>query len=371
MTQAGSSTTVTWTDGTGVTYDANPHGATASWASTGADERRLSLPRHLRRHLRHHLRTDEHGPVRRRQLPGVGQLRLADANHAASSNTANFTINPANLILVKSVALQPSSNLATDNDFTRFANAMDSIAAGGTVEINGTLDWSEAHALASWQATGEAFAMPHLDGVTVDAVSPGSGIHGPGDNPTLSGEGPFYFDGLGTDKSWNISALQISNFDTAFFYSPEVDVTSYSGTHITNNTITVPSANPGAENGGIILGPSANQTVQGNTISITGNGGASSSSFGIDSFHVRRPSRLEQLAHRQQRHHRDHPRRQREGHRHRRELRLDRFEHQRHQQHLQRQHGLPGQQPAGGVRHHVAEQHHRSGRLHRRHHPQG
>ena len=283
--QVGSTATVTWTDGTSTTFNGNPHGATASWASTGTDGGSGSLPVTYVG-----ISGTTYGPTSAAPI-STGHYQASasfagDTNHTGSSNTANFTINAASLslVVVNSVAIQPSTNLATDNDFTRFVNAFASVAAGGTVQINGTLDWSESHALASWQATGEAYALPHLDGITVDAGTAGSGVHGPGDDPTVSGEGPFYFDGLGTDKGWNITGLTISNFDTAIFYSPEADVTSYAGTHLINNTISVPSANPGAQNGGIILGPSANQTVQGNTINIAGNGGATSASFGIDAF---------------------------------------------------------------------------------------
>ena len=290
VNQVGSESTVTlaseFVNGL-VTFDGSPHGASAIWTSTGTD--------------------GEHGPLAVTYTGILGtaygptitppansghyeaSANFADANHTSSSNTADFTINRVSAtstetFVVTSVALQPSANLALDNDFTRFANAFADIRAGDTVQINGTLDWNEPNALASWKATGEAFAMPHLDGITVDAASPGDGVNGPGDDPSFSGEGPFYFDGLGTDKGWNITGLTISNFDTAFFYSPESDVTDYSGTHLTNNTITVPNANPGAQNGGILLGPSPNQTIQGNTIDITGNGGATAASFGISSF---------------------------------------------------------------------------------------
>ena len=182
-------------------------------------------------------------------------------------------------------------NLTLDNDFTRFANAFADIRAGDTVVIHGTLDWSESHALASWAATDYAYALPHFDNITVNAASPGDGITGPGDllkdaaNADVSGEGPFHFDGAGTDRGWNITGLTISNFDTAFFYSPETDVQGYAGTHLVDNVINVPSDNADlGQNGGILLGPGANQTIQGNQINLAGNGGAANASFGISSF---------------------------------------------------------------------------------------
>jgi hypothetical protein len=182
------------------------------------------------------------------------------------------------IITISHVAAPTPAN----NDFTAFANGLATAHTGDTVQINGTLNWSEPDAFTSWASTGFAFAMPHVDGVTLEPMNPGDGITGPGTEG--GGAGPIYFDGLGTDKAWNITGLTIKNFDIAVFYSPEIDITSYAGTHITNNVITVPNAGPGSQNGGIILGPSANQTVQGNMITITGNGGASNASFGIDAF---------------------------------------------------------------------------------------
>ena len=288
IAQVGSTALVSWIDGASASYNGSPHVAAASWISSGPD--------------------GEHGPLTVTYVgingTAYGPTSAAptnsgnyeasasfagDTNHTASSGVRDFAINRVSATSTEtfnifSVAKQPSANLPIDNDFTRFANAFADIRAGDTVQIHGTLDWSEANALASWKATGEAYALPHVNGITATAASPGDGVHGPGDDPTLSGEGPFYFDGLGTDQSWNITGLTISNFDTAFFYSPETNVTDYAGTHLTNNTITVPSANPGAQNGGILLGPSPNQTVQGNTINVTAGGGASSASFGISSF---------------------------------------------------------------------------------------
>ena len=272
-----------------VTYDGHVHGATASWASTGTDGAGGSLTVTYVG-----IYGTAYGPTTAAPT-NSGQYEASatfagDTNHTGSSNTADFTINRVSAtstetFVVPSVALQPSANLALDNDFTRFADAFADIRAGDTVEIDGTLDWSEPNALASWKATGEAFAMPHLNGITVEAANPLDGIQGPGDDPTISGEGPFYFDGLGADKSWNITGLTISDFDTAIFYSPTTDVTSYSGTHITDNLIFVPNAaTTTSPVGGILLGPSPNQTIQGNEINIVANGGASTSSFGISSF---------------------------------------------------------------------------------------
>jgi hypothetical protein len=288
ISRVGSTTSVMWIDGTSTTYSASPHAAIATWTSTGADGEHGPLLVTYAGIL-----GTAYGPTTVAPINSGNYQALAsfagDVNHTGSSSFADFTINRVSptsteTFDIDSVALQPSIDLALDNDFTRFVNAFADIRAGDTVVIHGTLDWSEPNALASWKATGEAYALPHVDGITVDAASLGDGVHGPGDDPSLSGEGPFYFDGLGTDKGWNITGLTISNFDTAFFYAPEADVTSYADTHLTNNTIIVPNANSGAQNGGILLGPSPNQTVQGNTIDITGNGGATAASFGISSF---------------------------------------------------------------------------------------
>jgi hypothetical protein len=281
--------------GGSVIYDGSPHGATANWASNGNDGLGGSLSVTYVG-----IGVTKYGPTTTAPT-NSGQYAASasfagDVNHTRSSNVADFTINRVSATStetfdVASVALQPSANLAFDNDFTRFTNAFADIRAGDTVVIHGTLDWSETHALASWAATGYAFAMPHVDNVAVEPASPGDGIAGPGDllqdagGADLSGEGPFYFDGLGSDRGWNITGLTISNFDTAFFYAPESDVQGYAGTHLVDNVINVPSDNADlGENGGILLGPGANQTIQGNKINLAGNGGASNRSFGILSF---------------------------------------------------------------------------------------
>jgi hypothetical protein len=222
------------------------------------------------------------------------QARAFDVAGNVRSIAYSWTIDlsaPTETIDVVSVALEPSVDLSLDNDFTRFANAFANVRAGDVIQIHGTLDWSETHALASWAATDYAFALPHVDDVTVNAASPGDGVTGPSDilkdaaNADLSGEGPFYFDGLGTDRGWNITGLTISNFDTAFFYSPETDLQGYAGTHLIDNVIDVPSDNADlGQNGAILLGPGANQSIQGNKIYLAGVGGATNSSFGISSF---------------------------------------------------------------------------------------
>jgi YDG domain/Bacterial Ig-like domain (group 3) len=289
ITQVGSTVSVAWTDGPSATYNGSPHAAAASWTSTGVDGTTAS-----RVVTYVGIAGTAYGPTTTAPTNSgsyeASAIFAGDVNHTGSSSSADFTINrvsPTSVetFIVPSVALQPSANLALDNDFTRFADAFADIRAGDTIQIAGTLDWSESHALASWQATGEAFAMPHLAGITLGAAAPGNGIHGPGDDPTISGEGPIYFDGLGADKGWDLTGLTISNFDTAIFFSPETDVTDYSGTHVIDNTINVPSnpGDPGA-NGGILLGPSPNQTIQGNQINLAGNGSAGTASFGITSF---------------------------------------------------------------------------------------
>ncbi|WP_193789024.1 hypothetical protein, partial [Zavarzinella formosa] len=171
----------------------------------------------------------------------------------------------------------------SNNDFTVFKNALNGASAGDTIKINGTLNWSEPNSFTSWATTGFHYILPHIDNITLTGLNAsGDGITGPGTEG--GGASPIHFDGLGTDKNWNITGLTIKNFDVAISYAPDADFTSYAGTHITNNVITVPNAGPASQNGGIILGPSANQTVQGNQISISGHGGASSSSFGINAF---------------------------------------------------------------------------------------
>ena len=85
------------------------------------------------------------------------------------------------------------SPTATDNDYTRIANAISSVSTGTTVHLKGSFDWTESNAAASWAKGNDAnsgtsadnysvLVPPSANNVTVTADSLGDAtIQGPGD----------------------------------------------------------------------------------------------------------------------------------------------------------------------------------------------
>ncbi|MBW8884330.1 MAG: hypothetical protein JF612_06030, partial [Planctomycetia bacterium] len=141
---------------------------------------------------------------------------------------------------------------ATDNDYTRLANALAAATDGVTIHLQGTFDWTEANAAASWAKGNDGLmgttatdndnyeleVPAGLDGVTLTAASLGAAtIKGPGDLPAVNLEGVLVFD-QGPNINWTVSNLVLNNFDLGigFFASGSHD---FDGTHVTNNHIIV------------------------------------------------------------------------------------------------------------------------------------
>jgi hypothetical protein len=188
-----------------------------------------------------------------------------------------------------------SSNLTTDNDYTRLASAVGGLSSGDTLNLHGTFDWTESHAAASWALGNNGvndganyvddygLRIPSgLDNLTITAPSLGAAtIMGPGDVGSVDLEGVFYFDGIGgTNQNTTISNLQIYNFDTSIYMvAGSGAANSFNGTQILNNHIIVPADANAVDfpadvspNVGIQLGFGQNQLVQGNTVDLAGNG---------------------------------------------------------------------------------------------------
>ncbi|MGI8436352.1 MAG: Calx-beta domain-containing protein [Chthoniobacterales bacterium] len=174
---------------------------------------------------------------------------------------------------------------ATDNDYTRINNAVQTIASNGTITLNGNFNWTEPNAAASWAAGSDgtpgtlddySILVPDgLSGVTFTASSLGAAsIQGPGDIPTFDLEGVFFFDG-GTNTNWTISNIRFLDFDLTIgvFYEP-AGTNNFSGTHIVNNYIrmAVDTAGDPSQNLGILYSFGVNQLISGNTIDIPGDG---------------------------------------------------------------------------------------------------
>ncbi|MDB5336673.1 MAG: hypothetical protein JWN70_2292 [Planctomycetaceae bacterium] len=189
-----------------------------------------------------------------------------------------------------------TSPTATDNDYTRLATIMDNVANGDTVILNGTFDWSEANAAASWALGNDGVAggfddyslyVPtNVNDVTWTTTSLGAArIQGPGDLAAANLEGVFVFDGT-DNQGWTISNLEIFDFDLSIgmFFGGGPD--EYAGTTLTNNHIRVPAdlnttVAPGDvnQNIGIHFSFGTNQTISNNIIDMDGSGASDGANF--------------------------------------------------------------------------------------------
>lgn len=218
---------------------------------------------------------------------------------APAAVAADVTVTPA------------SSPSVSDNDYTRLNDAIQAAADGDTITLDGTFDWTEANAAASWALGSDgvggsvddySVSVPAgLDHVTLTAANLGDAtIQGPGDLPAANLEGVLVFRGgdnfLDNDnQGWTISNIRFEDFDLALaFFSGPGGADAFNGTHLTNNYIrlandlnaTVAPADPN-QNIGIHFSFGADQVISGNTIEIPGDGisGASNlaSSVGMQS----------------------------------------------------------------------------------------
>ncbi|HKB05407.1 MAG TPA: right-handed parallel beta-helix repeat-containing protein, partial [Gemmataceae bacterium] len=188
------------------------------------------------------------------------------------------------------VPAQTAGFTATNNNYRRLVNVIELLRNGQTATLNGTFDWTEANAAASWAlgndgvtATADDYSLAvpaNLNGVTLTAAALGSArIQGPGDLAAVNLEGFLSFDG-GDNQNWTISNLEIFDFDLGigmFFGAGGTD--AFNNTKILNNHIRVPAdlnitvapvdVN---QNIGIHFSFGTNQTIQNNQIDMAGNG---------------------------------------------------------------------------------------------------
>jgi uncharacterized repeat protein (TIGR01451 family) len=197
--------------------------------------------------------------------------------------------------IVQSVAASGDAPTPADNDFTRINDAVQAAADGAVIELQGTFDWTETNAAASWAlgsdgvaATGDEFflAVPPLDDLTITAASLGDAvIQGPGDLPDVDLEGVFDFTSSGGGGNYlnlTISNLTILDFDLPIgMFHGGGAITAFSGTTVTNNYILMPADLPGNfslavgepfQNIGIHYSFGDNQTISDNVIEIPGDG---------------------------------------------------------------------------------------------------
>ncbi|HXI24418.1 MAG TPA: Ig-like domain repeat protein [Pyrinomonadaceae bacterium] len=194
-------------------------------------------------------------------------------------------------------AITPSG---ADNDYTRINNAIQAALPGQTITLNGTFNWTEANAAASWAlgsdgvaSTGDDYEIlvpANLNNVTLTANNLGDAtIQGPGDLAGVNLESVFVFDG-GDNQNWTISKLNIFDFDLSIgMFSGAGGSDAFNNTHITNNHIriardlnaTVAPADVN-QNIGIHYSFGTNIVINGNTIEIQGDGISNGSNFATD-----------------------------------------------------------------------------------------
>src|SRR6056297_2559369 len=153
---------------------------------------------------------------------------------------------------------------------------------GDVLELQGTFDWSEPNAVASWDAGGWWSLWPQgVNRVTIRPASPNAAtISGPGDLPQFDLEGVFA--AVGENTGWEVSGLRFENIDNAigmFFFgggfSPP-GVNQFDGTRILNNHIVLPqdldATGEALQNIAIQFSFGDDQLIAGNTIEIPGDG---------------------------------------------------------------------------------------------------
>ena len=184
--------------------------------------------------------------------------------------------------VIRSVAETGDLPSATDNDYTRINNAIQTALADDVLELQGTFDWSEPNAIASWDA-GEWWSLwpQGVNRVTIRPSSPGAAtISGPGDLPQFDLEGVF--GAVGENTGWEVSGLRFENIDNAigmFFFGGGFSPpgrNQFDDTRIVDNHIVMPhdldAPGEALQNIAIHYSRGENQLIAGNIIEIPGDG---------------------------------------------------------------------------------------------------
>ncbi|MBK8205281.1 MAG: tandem-95 repeat protein [Planctomycetes bacterium] len=209
-------------------------------------------------------------------------------------------------LLVQSFAITGGTPDAFDNDYTRINNAIQMTLVGVTlIELEGTFDWTEPFAAASWQLGSDGITTAYpgdvngdlrpdenddytilvplgAEGVTLTSVT-GLGsarVQGPGDVPTLYWESFITFwsadvPAAADNRNWTISELELFDFDwTIGMFFGTNGSNAYDGTLIDNNHIRMATDDrtDGFHNIGIHYAFGVNQTISNNLIQIPGDG---------------------------------------------------------------------------------------------------
>ncbi|GAB4195294.1 MAG: hypothetical protein Tsb002_27680 [Wenzhouxiangellaceae bacterium] len=213
----------------------------------------------------------------------------ADNDFDPVNNTATVRL----LGVIESIGLSGDFATATDNDYTRINNVLQSAQAGDQIILAGLFDWTESNAFDSWSRGSDDIADTDDDfsillpagagSFTLTAQSFGDAtIRGPGDLPGFDLEG-FLVVSSNDNANIEISNLIIENFDLGigfFFVGGGVNV--YDNTRILNNRIRVATdiagstaAGEGFQNIGLHFSFGDNQLIANNIIEIPGDGESS------------------------------------------------------------------------------------------------
>ncbi len=244
----------------------------------------------MNRELNRNLRVPS-GPLvglRRRALLTLAVLLIGVALVSVSRPTKSAAFGSG--FIVQAFSITGGTPTPTDNDYTRINDAVQAASGGTLIELQGTFNWTEPNAAASWAngsdgvaSTSDDFSItvpPNLSSLTLTAASLGAAaIEGPGDLASVNLEAFLIFDG-GPNQNCTISNLRIRNFDLSIaMFNGAGGVSAFDGTVITNNYILVPADLNATvapadvnQNIGIHFSFGVNQTISNNTIEIAGNG---------------------------------------------------------------------------------------------------
>jgi len=225
------------------------------------------------------------------QSTATGLARVtATLDHASATTTVLFT--DTGVVPVRSVGATGDTPDAFDNDYTRINDVIQAVGDGVSVELEGTFDWTEPFADASWRKGSDGTASTAddygieapagFDNVTIRAATLGDAvIHGPGDLPGESFEGFLFLYG-GTFHGWTVENLHIRGFDWSvamFCCSGPGGLHQYDDVSVLGNLIEVPvdrsphvAPDDSFQNVAIHLGFGDRQTISGNEIIMPGTG---------------------------------------------------------------------------------------------------
>jgi uncharacterized repeat protein (TIGR01451 family) len=240
--------------------------------------------------------------IAQKRITGIGgrEVRLGSSTPATATRLAikSTSLRPR-IASIVNVSAGPDTD-AANNDYRRIQNALNAAAAGDTIILSGTFDFTAPFSSAAWAAGNDGIAgnaddfevsAPRgVNNVTLTANSLGSAtIQGPGDLPALDLEAFLVFDASlapgGGAQGWTISNLRILDFDLGIGMFA-VGVSDYNNTTITSNFIRIATdlnatvaPSDTLQNIGLHFSFGTNQTISNNTFNVPGDGISNGANF--------------------------------------------------------------------------------------------